>query len=184
MNDRLVFALSESEAVASGHIVSARQVRATGISYSFAAVLGAAPLIGLGLAAAYTLNLVPGGQLGPLMVGSVLGYFSGLFVGHFEVKRASRQHYRELHRRNRVLTDEREVTIAPDGLCLKMPMIEVRYAWNSVSAVEERGLFVLIWIGTMTAIAIPRRLFASSSECDAYVTRISGLAKLDGPKTA
>ncbi len=168
---RFVFTVTEDETLAYGRIIAAKQARKARIGYSFLAIVFSVPVLGIFVLGAAQVGFITQRQIEVVLVTAILGYFLGFFVNHFETRRAGRLLARNLYRRQDMAAHQRELTIEPQGITWVSPSSRIFSYWNGVNAIEDRELFVLIWVG-VTALPIPKRIFANTDECDAFVARL------------
>src|SRR5262249_47763431 len=97
---RLAFTFTEEETVSCWRSISARQMRATqSAPFSWVAIFGVAPAIGLIVAAAHGLGMISANQLKPVLIASFAAFFAGIVALGFAVRRSTVRHFREMARR-------------------------------------------------------------------------------------
>ena len=175
------FTLNEAEVAAHARAVAAKQVRATGVGYSFIALVLAVPVIGLTVLAVRSSGLLPPRSGAFVLVAAVASYFLGFFVNHAEVKRAQARAGRELYRIYGVTTEARAISFEPDGIVWRTPGGRTHYAWTSVTETTVEGPLILIWMGPGMVVPVPVRLFPTDAARNAFVTRVRDSAAAAKP---
>lgn len=179
--ETLTFTLNEVEAAAYARAVAAKQVRATGVGYSFIALVLAVPVIGLTVLAVRSSGLLPPRSGAFVLIAAVASYFLGFFVNHAEVRRARDRAGRQIHSAYGVTTEPRSVALAPDGVVWRTPGTRTHFDWSRVTDVTAEGPLALIWMGPAMVVPVPVRLFPTDAERDAFVTRVRDSAAAANP---
>lgn len=174
---RLTFTFTEDETVSCWSLIGARQMRGTqSAPFSWAAVFGVAPAIGLVVAAAYGLGLIASYALKAVLIASFAAFFAGVLACGLAVRRSSARHFREMARLHG--TTPCELTCDDAGLQWKSANAALSYEWNEVTACEEVAPFIVIWAGVTPAASIPQRVFQQASERAAFIDLIRRRANL------
>jgi hypothetical protein len=174
---RLTFTFTEDETVSCWRAVSARQMRVTqSAPFSWAAVFGVAPLIGLIVAAAYGLGMISSNELKPVLIASFAAFFAGVLAYGFAVHRSAARHFREMARLHGATPCE--LTCNNTGLQWKSANTVLSYDWKQITACEELAGFIVIWAGVTAVASVPRRAFQPPSEHAAFIELVRRRAKL------
>jgi len=111
---------------------------------------------------------------GPVFPATVIAFFIGVVTLVAITNVAVRMEGAKVEELNLRLAQPRTVTIAPEGLRLKTATEDVLYKWSGVTSVETSEQMIVIYVGNLLAIGVPRRVFSSAAAVEAFIAELSG----------
>ena len=126
-------------------------------------VLGSIYLTGMALVLLVNWLFFPHPFSGPVFPAAVTAFLIGVATLLTVTNTAVRMESAKIEELNVRLAQPRTVVIAPNGLRLKTATEDALFLWNGVTSIDTSGQLIMVYIGNLLAIGIPRRLFADAA---------------------
>ena len=111
---------------------------------------------------------------GPVFPAAIIAFFIGVVTLVAITNAAVRMEGAKVEELNVRLAQPRTVTIAPEGLRLKTATEDALYLWSGVTSVETSEQMIVIYVGNLLAIGVPRRVFSGAAEAEAFIAELIG----------